>query len=122
LPDFKNYGDLALAIHRYQAAQNVPCSGGFWNGEQSIAGGHDTFSIVWVTTAAPAQSIPVQQLAASFEARVSRAPDFTNYRDMVFAVTSWIDDNENGQALGGFWNGERSGKGPNEALWIVLVK
>ncbi len=122
LPDFDSDQDLALAIHRFQGQNSVPCAGGFWNGEQAVIEGHDTFGIVWVASATAPQKILTTQLAASFQARTQRAPDFASFADMAFAVSCWIDDNQPGQALGGFWNGEQAGTGADKAFWIVLVR
>jgi hypothetical protein len=122
LPDLDDYADVALAIHRWYRSQNMQCAGGFWNGEQSIIHSHDTFGVVWVTSPNASQNIPAAQLAASFQSRTQRAPDFSVYADMAFAVTCWIADNQPGQALGGFWNGERSGSGPGLAYTIILVR
>jgi hypothetical protein len=120
-PNFAAYSDLALSIDRYQA-QSVHCSGGFWNGERAFVGGVPAFGIVWVSSAAPPQNVPVEQLIGSFAARTQRQPNFAVYGDMAFAVTCWIEDHEKGQALGGFWNGEKVRSDAGMVYGIVMVK
>jgi hypothetical protein len=120
-PALGDYQDLAVSIDRFQA-QTLHCSGGFWNGEQPLLNGLPSYGIVWIASANGPQNIPVAELAASFEAKSQRAPNFNVYADMAFAVTCWIGDHEKGQALGGFWNGEKARSDQGMVYGIVLVR
>jgi hypothetical protein len=120
-PDLAFYPDLALSIDSYQT-KAIHCSGGFWDGEQTVENGTPAYQLVWTTSINSPQAIPAAQLAASFAARSNRAPDFAGYADMARAVTFWIEDHEKGRALGGFWNGQQTNSGAGTTYGIVLVR